>query len=105
MISGPSGTLMPASSRVGAAPRLVGAFADTTAACLSLTISSAIGALLCFARVLNDPLLIARQPRQSALPAVSCAFIGDVAYVVQIEALRSAALIVDRVVARKICGE
>jgi hypothetical protein len=36
---------------------------------------------------------------------VSCALVGDVAYVVRIKALRSAALIVDGFLPRKICGK
>jgi hypothetical protein len=39
------------------------------------------------------------------LAAVSCALVGDVAYVVRIEALRSAALIVDGFLPRNISGK
>src|SRR5688572_27969449 len=51
-MNGPSGTLTPAINRVRGSFRLMEAFGSETTACLSLTISSFIGALL-FALVLH----------------------------------------------------
>src|SRR5262245_49315778 len=94
-MSGPSGTLTPAISRVCAASRLMEAFAGITASCLFPTISSFIGALLCFALVLNQASLIAPRPAGRPLAAVAHTLVGDVTNVVRIDTLRSAPLVVD----------
>src|SRR5262245_33723980 len=74
-MSGPSGTLTPAISRLPAA------------SCLYLTVSTFIGVLPFFAAEVPQ----CRRER-GPLSAVSCALVGDVADVVRIDTLRSTAI-------------